>query len=219
MKFLQRVLVFFVIFHVATTSAGIIGVSGNAEVLPIPTDLTSGAVESDSLVHGFNERQVESFPESNVTLIVTDAIYGSTIDAGTVPDNSPSRLNAGIYSSHIIHFDPLGSESGSQIANAVFTFDETIIALVFKDLVLASTDVTFGAPGTTYGSRSTGDNDFFTVVDANTFRIDQLRVGLANSFDEIRVVTRPTGVPGPSSFFLILPALFLLRRRINRQLD
>ncbi|MEM9342779.1 MAG: VPLPA-CTERM sorting domain-containing protein [Pseudomonadota bacterium] len=145
-------------------------------------------------------------------VLFADYVVGENLSVGDTFNgrNTASNLievDGGTYSSHLIHFDPLGSNGGS--ASGTFDFVGRIVAIIVSNntsgggRLLNDTDALFS--GDTYEqsvSRRSENSDVFQLIDGNTLAYDFRTV--QGYIDNVRVVT---AVPLPASALLMLGGL------------
>ena len=196
---------------VVSASAAIVSTSGNAQSLVIPTDLREGQFEGE-IIFGFDELSKVEIPANTIAIdyIIADSEIGMQFDGVIDPPVSPAYLPAGVYDSHILHYDTIGVANLTKtIADGTFTFDSDIVAFIVNTTFLLASDPFFGVSTTTYEDDVTrrfdsagqegGVADQFTLVSRRSIHVDFLEVGTSH-IDELRVLTN--AVPEPSSLFL-----------------
>jgi hypothetical protein len=163
-------------------------------------NLNWGQSESDSL-QAFNETQ-NTYINSNT--IQVDYLVGNNLSIGQQikgvnHSNSKLFLQEGVYSSHLLHFDPINKRSG-KVENQRFEFTDSIIAIILGGEYLNLSDYLLGSASTLYEdsiSRRMEKNDFLTLESANTLLVDKISVG-RYWIDDVRIITQ--SVPEPSSW-------------------
>ena len=176
----------------ASAQAAIVGYSGAVTVLGAsPVSLLEGALESDTTVHAFNERQGLTLASA----LSVDFVPPSFTSAGSIA--AGTRI-----SSHIIHFDSVdGGRSPTGLTGSV-TFDGQILGLIFNDPRLNATDSLLGAPGTAYPGGVVGrrflfseGSDVFSISGGQlTFNFTSF---VSDGFiDQMRIVTAAVPTPG-----------------------
>lgn len=188
----------FLVGMTGVASATLISITGTGGEFGTGTDLSSGSSESNS-IQGFNEQQ-------NV-YINDNSVYVNYIDpAGdyTGTDEDGQYLDAGYYSSHILHYDPVGSNGGNTGNITVqFTFDDDVVGIMTSTAYLDASDSIFGSY--TYvasgdAGRRTEAQDSFSVsgnvVTATFFKTSSTWI------DEMRVITLVSTVPEPTTMLL-----------------
>jgi hypothetical protein len=179
-------------------NATITATGGQAVKIAAPPSVAPGALESDTQIAGFDERQ-------GVTL--ASAIAVDVTQPGHVHSNAeltPGTIPAGTrVNTHLLHADPVGNPApaGSPVWNGSATFDTAIIGIVLLDGSLDNSD-SLGAAGTTYptgyATRGLEFNgavyDFVVSDDMKT-----ITVGFAaHLMDQVRVITAaPPPPPKP----------------------
>lgn len=165
--------------------AGIAGTTGAVTVLrSAPPSVGSGQLESSTTAYVFLERE-------NVVLAAPLAIDG--------PGAAPAPIPAGTeVTSHLIHFDKVGSSVfGVQVTGTV-TFDSDILGVILLTPQLDASDPILGSSSTFYPccetARRTGDeNDVFAVVGTTV----SFTLRTTTYLDHIRVVTRGGTIASP----------------------
>ncbi|MBX3359834.1 MAG: hypothetical protein KF705_00105 [Phycisphaeraceae bacterium] len=198
-------------------SADIISVGGAATLIPRPADATLGALESDTTAFVWNEAQSVTLGSPITIDASAPGLYESILDFET------TTLPAGsVVSSHLIHFDTVGSEL--HWVNGSVVFDSDIIGVIAWNRPgqrhLGESDATFGLdtllePGR--DRRGVFDDGDGTVPGDETFTISADRrtlsfnLGVSFPYDHIRVIT---AVPSPATL-PVMAALGLgaMRRR------
>lgn len=187
-------------------SFGIVAISHAGLVTPTNSidglNLSWNKSESNTL-QTFDEQQ-------NLTLlngsVKVDYLVGHNLAVGqsftgTNHSNSGLYLKAGTYSSHLLHFDPVGTKGG-QTENIRVEFSHNIIAIILGGEYLKLSDSLLGNASTSYDnsiSRRMEANDLFTLESQNTLLIDKVSVGRYWT-DDARIITQ--NVPEPSSWAL-----------------
>lgn len=195
--------------HAAIVSqAGAVTLLGNA-----PASVLEGALESDTTVYAFNEKQGLTLSSGLLVNFVAPGFTSSgIIAAGT-------RV-----SSHFVHFDSVDDGISPARLTGSVSFDAPILGLIFSDARLNATDQLLGALGTTYPGGVAGRRfasgeagDLFSISGGQlTFNFTSV---VGDRFvDQMRVVT--AAVPTPGSLALAGVALLALagvgRRRSAR---
>lgn len=184
-----------------------------------PLNLNWNQSESNTL-QAFNEKQSVSIENSKVRV---DYLLGDNLELGqsfTGVNNSHSnlRLARGTYSSHLLHFDPLGSKEGN-VKNIRFEFSDNIVAVILGGEYLSLSDALLGNELTQYdssNSRRMETNDLFTLESSNTLLVNKVSVGRYWT-DDARIITQK--VPEPNTWAIFgLGLLGLLgARKITQQ--
>lgn len=182
-----------------TTHAALINPSDSIENL----DLRWGKNESNFL-QAFDESQHVALQHNQVNV---DYLVGQNLDVGSQfrgvnRSNSQLTLSAGKYSSHLIHFDPNGTKSGS-FHNARFSFKDNIVAIILGGEYLNASDVILGVSTTRYEkstSRKMETGDRFFLENSHTLMIDKVGVG-RYWVDDVRVITESVPEPGSWALF------------------
>lgn len=190
----------FIILGSSVANAAIIGTSGVAVLIAAPASVVTGALQSDTLVRTFNEKQ-------NIVLaspLAVDITSPGTYD-GTGP-LTPGTIAAGTtVSSHYLHYDPANDTptSGIGTSNGTVIFDHQIIGVIVLSTNLDNSDSALGAAGTTYpfgdanrGLEMVGFEGDSITVGCDTLKINSLFV--QGAIDQFRVITgtqtcTPTG--------------------------
>ncbi|GIK23584.1 MAG: hypothetical protein BroJett005_29980 [Ignavibacteriota bacterium] len=199
-------------------SADIIGVSGAATLIPRPPDATAGAIESNTTAFVWNEAQGVTLAAPITIDASAPGLYDSALafEFSTLPAGS-------IVSSHMIHFDTVGSQL--HWVNGSVTLDADIIGVIAWNRPgqrhLGESDAPLGLD-TLYefdrDRRGVFDNGDGTIPGDEMFIISPDRrtltfnLGVNFPYDQIRIVT--TAVPEPGSLALLsLMGFAGLRRR------
>ena len=174
-------------------------------------NLNNGQNENNFIV-GFDELQDVSVSSPlKVDYLISSDDIGKTFKGVNNPSNTSPFLNEGVYDSHLFHFDP--ATHGGNAGSVSFTFDGEIAAIISNTTYLNETDSLFGAAAQ-YAKgvdRRSESHESFTIVDSNTLRLDNFKVG-GGYIDNLRVLTvaPPTkDVPEPAAA-LALSALGVL---------
>ncbi len=178
----------------------ILSVTGIGGALGSSTNLTLGGSESNK-VQGYNEKQNIKVDTDTVKVNYLDPTPQDYV--GT--DAAGFFLAEGYYSSHILHYDPVGTAGSStgQIT-ATFTFDSEIVGIITSTALLDASDLLFGSPDTTYMAtgnkgRRTENHDTFTITGDNILTATFFKT-TGNWLDEVRVIT--SAVPEPATMLL-----------------
>lgn len=177
-------------------------------------DLSQGMTETaDPIVLAEQKNLVVKSGEVDVDFLVgTNVNVGDTF-GGVNNYVGAIGLEAGVYDSFLIHFDPEGTPKKPVSGSATFDFVGKIVALIVSNgsgiskaaQLLNESDALFGLPSWTYESnlgRRTETNDMMTLVDANTLAVE---FETRNQYiDNIRVITQAAAVPLPASLPLLL---------------
>ncbi len=194
----------------SSAHAAITSVSGSGQHVPISTDVSFNQFESE-LVSGFDELQNVSVAANTlkVDFLISAGDVGSQFPGANLPPNSPTYLGAGSYSSHLLHYDPVGDAGVGGVAT--FTFDGDVVGIIANTTYLVESDASVGVPTTTYETseqrryesfNGTGDPDLFTIVSSNSVSIDYAYVAFGY-LDDLRVITAhgtDCAVPEPSTY-------------------
>lgn len=216
----------------STVLASLLSFGANAAILGANTasglDLRNGKTESNSVVAYNEKKDVNILANSVFADYITDTnMFTGVTYSGVTTSKSGLTIQAGIYDSHIIHFDPLGKKGG--IANnangtttaTTFTFDSDIIAVIVGTQYLNASDVDFGnaAAYNNGNDRRFEAHDLFTFTADNILTVDLAKVS-SKWIDNIRVITNASAhvktVAEPTSIALIglgLVAIAGLRKR------
>lgn len=200
-----------------SASADIIGVDGDATLIPRPADATLGALESDSTAFVWNEAQGVTLAAPITIDASAPGLYDSALafEFGTIPAGS-------VVSSHLIHFDTIGNDL-HHVSGSVM-FDADIIGVIAwnrpDERHLGESDSAFGldtllefgrdrrglfdtGDGTTPGEES------FTISPDG--RLLSFTLGVSFPYDHIRVIT---AVPSPATLPVMAAfGIGALRRR------
>lgn len=165
--------------------AGILSTTGITQI----SAPTSADYPKSGSLQVFAEAGDVSFPDSGVDL-----------DAGTIAPGTS-------LDSYKIYFNTESDSSSWKNASGSITFDTPIVGLIWSRSNLASSDRTFGTPGTPSeqigkwrgleSSDLSGVSDFFSSGGGDTLNLDFSIVG--EGYDELRVVT--AAAPEPLTMF------------------
>ncbi|KZY59085.1 hypothetical protein A3752_05710 [Oleiphilus sp. HI0081] len=187
------------LFAASSVNAGLINPTGNADGL----NFSWSQQESDQL-QTFDEQQGVAIAHQQVQvdyLLGSNLFVGDTLRGQQTGKNSP-YLSAGSYSSHLIHFDPLGTSSGKETKQLI-EFDSDIVAIILNGKKLNASDNIFGGTGANYEtstSRKWESNDFLTFTSSQSILVDRATVG-RYWIDDARIITQ--SVSEPSSIALL----------------
>ena len=172
----------------------------------------SGTIDGLNLSWSQNESNtLQAFDEAQNILIKSntiqvDYLMGNNLSlgqqfSGLNHSNSNLYLKEGIYSSHLLHFDPVKKRSGN-VKKQRFEFTNSIIAIILGGEYLNLSDYLLGNATTQYEnsiSRRLEANDFLSLESSNTLLVDKVSVG-RYWVDDVRIITQK--VPEPSSWAL-----------------
>lgn len=232
MAFSTKITLLALVFGVATISGAHAAILSPAPNDPMPLDLTEGAVEAATLF-AYNERRGVRLTAPMTVDIAIDAgfpqetllsglcfleLAGADADPGTadcpVTISNSQILDAGVYDSHLIRLDPIGTQINSD--DMILTFDGPIVALIGLGDSLDATDSLFGNPGVLYdtlGNRRKFD-DVFELLAPNRLHVFMSAGDV--SMDELRVITESrVAAPAGLAAVLACAAGVLLRRRFS----
>lgn len=208
------------VFHSAAV-ASIVSQTGSVTVIPAPSNVGPGALESDSQIVAFAEVQQLALPQA---LPVNISNPGTSPSAGRA-NLSPATIPAGtVVNSYLLHFDSISGTDIAPIGIAgSVTFSHDILGLIVHPATLSNTDSVVRLAGLTY---PTGDNRGLELnsgdlaPDIINLSPDRRTVtlNLLNSVgvDQVRVIT---AVPEPSTWSLAVitsGALAIFQRRRRR---
>jgi len=200
------------VFNCNISYASIAGVSGNVQLIPSPSSVILGALQSDTTIFGFNEVQ-------NYTL--TSDLFingnGAGLHVGTGNTATGFIASGTKINSHLFHVDSVSTDF-TRFVGTVF-FDRNILGVIFETNELNLSDALLGAPGTHYSTTEAesdfrgfeGDGSaickglFDCATISENLREISLDLGTTTQIDQIRVITSP--VPVPATFFLFASAL------------
>jgi hypothetical protein len=211
-------------------SAGIIGLSGSEDLVPVPADLTLD--EFTSPLAQFMVERVDTTLSQTLDLDITTA--GTYSDGGAanpmpVPF-TPGTLEAGLaVDSFLMHYNP-SPESQPAVVTGSITFDTPILGIITGNdpawwvdpgkSQLTLSDPIVGNPTTLYGTvlgreifDQVGAPDIVTL--SADYRTVSFQSSVDGMFDEFRIITA-VAVPEPTTLWLFalgLPGVGLLRRR------
>lgn len=186
----------------SSASAAIIGVTGNTTWLgSAPVSCTPGSLT------GFNAYTWDEQQGVSLSLNVD-----MTNNPGSSTSPIPGTAN-GVYDSHFIHFEGIAGVVG---AVGTVSFNNPIVAVIFRNTNLDNSDAPAGSPGTVYPTgypfRGLNANppSFFSIL-GNTLSFNLNSINPVAFVDQIRVLTQ---APAPGSMALLgLGGLIAGRRR------
>ena len=188
------------VLSASAASAGITGVTGMTTWLGSPPVSCVPGALSGLTAYAWDEQQ------NTPLALVADMVNNPGNSGAPIPGPI-----AGNYDSHFIHFEQI---PGAAPASGTVTFNNPIVAVLFRPLTLDSTDVPAGSPGTIYPTgypfRGISGNSFFSIL-GNTITFNIATVSPVIAVGQIRVLTQ---VPAPATAGLLgMGALALGRRR------
>jgi hypothetical protein len=182
-------------------SAAIVGVTGMTTWLGVPPPDCTPTNLTGMFAFCWDEKQ--------------NVLLNQPVDMVNNPGSSnaavPGFVN-GLYDSHFLHFD---NQMGTPPATGTITFNNPIVAVIFKNNLLDLSDPTAGASGTTYPTGYpwrglfTAPTSFVTVL-GNTLTFDLNTIHPVYVIDQVRVLT---AIPAPGSVALLTIAGSLVMRR------
>jgi len=200
------------VFNCNISYASIAGVSGNVQLIPSPSSVILGALQSDTTIFGFNE--VQSYTLTS-DLFINGS--GAGLHVGTGNAATDFITSGATINSYFFHVDSVSTDF-SRFAGTI-SFDSNILGIIFETNDLNLSDALLGASGTSY-STTEPESDFrgfegdgsaickglfdCATISANLREIT-LDLGTTTQIDQIRVITSP--VPVPATFFLFASAL------------
>lgn len=173
----------------SASHAAITSTSGAAQKIAAPADVTTGKLESDTIIHAFEERSSVTTSQS-VSLDITQP--------GTVPGPSGNNLSPGSIpqgtriNSYYIHYDKVGGSDTIKSATGSVTFGEDVIGLIITLGGLTATNGTLGAQSTIYPTGSSQHvefNDCSKITLAPDRRTVSVTLCVTCCADNIRVIT------------------------------
>lgn len=196
---------------VASAQASIIFSAGVPTYSADGADLRAGFSEYQWMT-GYDERQNVTITSSVAVdyLVGSNAFYGDQLAGVNDTAGNHELLAPGTYSSHLLHFDPVGADG--VIEGGVFQFDSDIVAIIASTggsgNLLSLSDSAFGFSTTlyeSYFSRRTENDDFFTLMSPNEINIDYFATAAGN-IDNLRIITAgavPASQPAILSLMLL----------------
>ncbi len=171
----------------ASAAADIVSTSGAINNIPSPPSVVPGALENDTRIPAFAERQTRVLTVPLTVDIGMDGVY----DAAN-PTLTPRVIPAGAtVNSYFLTADIIGG--GPITLTGTIVFDEDILGLQITDASLDLTDGPLGAIGTVYPGAVANRGIDFSLNDVVDLQPDRrtLRVSfdVFNVVDQIRVVT------------------------------
>jgi hypothetical protein len=174
----------------AAANAAITGTTGSCTQIGAPLSALPGALIGPPAFAWDEQTNVNT--ASTVVNITAPGFYNNGPYIGSV---------AGLFDSHIIHFDSL---SGVAMVNGSVSFSSNIAAVIFDESLLSVSDATFGAGGTTYDtgnffrsySANTLTNPTWLNIVGNTISFDLWALQPGNYIAEVRVLTHAVPTPG-----------------------
>lgn len=185
--------------------------------LIVGNSLEQGATESNEVLLIREKLQVTTMEAVRV-----DYLLGANLDVGDTVRGinratSAQDLEAGLYNSYLLHFDPIASSSVEQL----FTLgkNEQIVAIIVSNRglgrLLNQSDDVFGLDGVTYEdntARRAENNERITLTSANSIFF-RARAN-ARFTDDVRVITQVVPLPAGAALLLTgVLAFGALRRK------
>jgi hypothetical protein len=188
------------------THGAISSVSGQVQLIAPPPSVQLGALQSDTTMFAFDERQ-------NVTLsapLPVDISQPGQYGPNSGPDPlTPGTIPAGTtVSSQFVHADPVGHASPPNVLNATIVTSTNILGIEVcgpakPDVCqhqhgLDDSDAVLGAPGTSYPTGVFGRGmNFATQPDILVWMVDNRTVVIQTSTDlhadQVRIITAGDG--------------------------
>jgi hypothetical protein len=194
--------------------AGIVGSTANVQDLgtSVPTDLTTGAVESTEFISVFTEQQ---------DLTLTEDLYVDLMGPGYFDHESqfwnPGTIDAGTnIDVYLLHLDNDETLAPVTILTGTMTFDKPIVGVLWESTTLHATDDMLGVPGVEYsdanrrGLELGSDNDWLDISPDGMSVTVNMRVPAG--MDELRVITSQP-LPAPGALAVLAGGLFASGRR------
>lgn len=183
-------------------SATIVSWSGMVNVLGSPPGSCVPTALTGQTAYAWNEKQ-------NVLLNLTVDMVNNP---GSSNSPTPGAVN-GVYDSHFLHLD---DQSGVGPFTGTLTFNNPIVAVIFKNTLLDNSDGPAGAITTVYPTGNpwrglpTAPSSFVTIV-GNTLSFNLNTFHPVYVVDQVRILTQ---APTPGSAALLgLAGITCVRRR------
>ena len=175
----------------APATASIDSVSGQVTYLTTaPPSVKIGALQSDTTMYAFNERQCVALPSSLRADITAPGTYDSTASL------TPGTLAAGtVVSSQLLNADKVGKQKPFADLNGTVHTDQPIVGIEVLSKELDGSDF-LGAPGTLYPTGDFGrgleldnplQNDF--VIEETDAHTVVFHSDVAVHTDQVRIIT------------------------------
>jgi hypothetical protein len=176
--------------------AAITSVSGQMELIAPPPSVELGALQSDTTMRAFNERQCVLLDADLTVDINQPGKYNQFSD---LPDPKPV-IAAGTYvSAHFVHADSIsGTQDHPKFFDGSLVTADEILGIAARNDTLNDSDF-LGAPGTVYPKAQRGLNfgqnqsDF--VLEQTDLHTVQVHAENHLHADQIRVITKCTPPP------------------------
>ncbi|MFZ0184027.1 MAG: hypothetical protein WAL88_04230 [Nitrosotalea sp.] len=134
--------------------AAILSTTGAIVVATPPSDIQTGAWESNTTIEAFAELQ---------NVLVTDPVSVDITKPGTSPGATSQNLSSGTINagstvdSYFLHFDAVGEpdDQNAVSASGSITFSSNIVGIAIFKTTLDATDPIFGLPGVSYATGQT----------------------------------------------------------------
>lgn len=202
-RFLRQATVLFaVLVFSASVYSATVSTTGSITLIPPPSDVTLGALESNTEIQVFDEVQGLTLAAD---LAVNFGGVGGVISAGTM------------INSHFVHKDSI--DSNDVTLGGTATFDEIILGIIASPGNLNASDPILGLAGTNYPTGLNMRGTLFNEIgDSIAFADNILTITLrsASRPDQLRVIT-PAPVPLPPAVLLLGSGMivfgWLTRRR------
>jgi hypothetical protein len=203
----RRILVGVAVVGASLVAAGsgtsaIVGTTGAAIQIAPPPSVLPTALESNTQMPAFDERQNVTLAAGIPVDITTPGVYDDSSDLtiGTIPAGTQ-------VSSQFVHCDKVGESGQHLILQGAITTNQDILGVAILGPTLDASDAALGAPGTAY---PTGDaqrrlnldaQDDFVIYEVNR-RTLIVQCDITSDVDQVRVITAANRAPDCSTVTL-----------------
>lgn len=183
---------------VGSGSAAIIATGGAVQQIAPPPSVDFGALESDTTIFAFEERQCVTLTSDLAVDITTTGTFDEESDL------TPGVIPAGTrVSTAFLHADPVGTDPPPILLEGSVTKSTDILGLIVLSRTLDASD-SLGAPGTIYPTGRFGRGLELTAEQADQITLSadrrtvELRVQTRLHVDQVRIIEAcpPTPPPG-----------------------
>jgi hypothetical protein len=180
-------------------SSAIVGTTGADVQIAPPVSVIPGALESDTQMESFDEKQDIALPSAVPVDISTPGLYDSS--ASLTPGTIPAGTRV---SSEFVHCDKLGSTGAHLQLDGTVTTDSDILGIAILGPTLDASDAILGDAGTVYPTGDPqrrlnldGQNDF--VLYQVNRRTVEVHCDITSDVDQVRIITAGNQPPSCTS--------------------
>ncbi len=132
-------------FFTCFVPTGIVGTTGEMEVVSPPPSVEFDVYESNTHIRVFEERTAEPLPSDLTVDFSEPGLYDELAD---LPPGGVVLAAGTPVMSHLLHFDTVGSDERTRTGSV--TFDSDVLGVSLEANALDASDSALGAPGTVY---------------------------------------------------------------------